>query len=76
MEINGKKISKDLNNVILELKYFSKSWKTTLQFAIIGIIEIIFMLLHLKKQNKKRKEKMIAIVINLRNDLRNNNTSS
>lgn len=76
MEINGKKISKDLNNVILELKYFSKSWKTTLQFAIIGIIEIIFMLLHLKKQNKKRKEKMIAIVINLRNNLRNNNTSS
>lgn len=76
MEINGKKISKDLNNIILELKYFSKSWKTTLQFAIIGIIEIIFMLLHLKKQNKKRKEKMIAIVINLRNDLRNNNTSS
>ena len=76
MEINGKKISKDLNNVILELKYFSKSWKITLQFDLIGIIEIIFVLLHLKKQNKKRKEKMIAIVINLRNDLRNNNTSS
>lgn len=46
-------IPKDLNNAILELRYFPKSWRITLWLALIGIIEIILTLIYLRKSNKK-----------------------
>ena len=64
-KINGKKviitdeagllkleIPGNINNGILELTYFPRSWRFTLWLALVGIIGIILMLIDLKNRDK------------------------